>query len=106
MAIGLPKRRIQLCANCCRIAVIGLEKCQCCPIEPTGAVLGATVLGIDDLAPFVENRARSIAGRLAYPRSAYCSYPKNLTIVVNTNYNGWRFKDASLDRQEARFCCA
>ena len=35
-----------------------------------------------------------------YPRSAYCSYPyvKNLTIMVNSNYNGWRFEDVWLDR--------
>ena len=34
------------------------------------------------------------------PRSAYCSYPyvKNLTIMVNSNYNGWRFEDVWLDR--------
>ena len=35
-----------------------------------------------------------------YPRSAYCSYPyvQNLTIMVNSNYNGWRFEDVWLDR--------
>ena len=35
-----------------------------------------------------------------YPRSAYCSYPyvKNLTIMPNSNYNGWRFEDVWLDR--------
>ena len=44
-----------------------------------------------------EDGARPI---IYYMRSAYCSYPyvKNLTIMVNSNYNGWRFEDVWLDR--------
>ncbi len=44
-----------------------------------------------------EDGARPI---VYYARTGYCSYPyvKNLTIMVNSNYNGWRFEDVWLDR--------
>jgi peptide/nickel transport system substrate-binding protein len=44
-----------------------------------------------------EDGARPV---IYYARTAYCSYPyvKNLTIMVNSNYNGWRFEDVWLDR--------
>ena len=50
----------------------------------------------------IERKLAEDGGRpiIYYPRSAYCSYPyvKNLTIMVNSNYNGWRFEDVWLDR--------
>ena len=44
-----------------------------------------------------EDGARPV---IYYARTGYCSYPyvKNLTIMVNSNYNGWRFEDVWLDR--------
>jgi len=44
-----------------------------------------------------EDGARPV---IYYPRSAYCyaRAVKNLTIMVNSNYNGWRFEDVWLDR--------
>jgi peptide/nickel transport system substrate-binding protein len=50
----------------------------------------------------IERKLAEDGGRpiIYYPRSAYCSYPyvQNLTIMVNSNYNGWRFEDVWLDR--------
>jgi peptide/nickel transport system substrate-binding protein len=50
----------------------------------------------------IERKLAEDGGRptIYYPRSAYCTYPyvKNLTIMVNSNYNGWRFEDVWLDR--------
>jgi peptide/nickel transport system substrate-binding protein len=50
----------------------------------------------------IERKLAEDGGRpvIYYPRSAYCAYPyvKNLTIIVNSNYNGWRFEDVWLDR--------
>jgi peptide/nickel transport system substrate-binding protein len=45
----------------------------------------------------VEDGAQPV---IYYARTGYCSYPyvKNLTIMVNSNYNGWRFEDVWLDR--------
>jgi len=50
----------------------------------------------------IERRLAADGARpiIYYARSAYCSYPyvKNLTIMVNSNYNGWRFEDVWLNR--------
>jgi peptide/nickel transport system substrate-binding protein len=45
----------------------------------------------------VEDGARPV---IFYPRGATCRYPevKNLTIMVNSIYNGWRFEDLWLDK--------
>ncbi len=45
----------------------------------------------------VEDSVRPV---LFYPRSATCQYPqvKNLTVMVNSIYNGWRFEDLWLDK--------
>ena len=45
----------------------------------------------------VEDSVRPV---LFYPRSATCLYPqvKNLTVMVNSIYNGWRFEDVWLDK--------
>jgi hypothetical protein len=50
----------------------------------------------------IERKLAEDGGRpgIYYARTGYCSYPyvKNLTIMVNSNYNGWRFEDVWLDR--------
>jgi peptide/nickel transport system substrate-binding protein len=45
----------------------------------------------------VEDGARPV---IFYPRGATCRYPhvKDLTIMVNSIYNGWRFEDVWLDK--------
>jgi peptide/nickel transport system substrate-binding protein len=45
----------------------------------------------------IEDGARPV---IFYPRGATCRYPhvKNLTIMVNSIYNGWRFEDLWLDK--------
>jgi len=45
----------------------------------------------------VEDGARPV---IFYPRGATCRYPhvKNLTVMVNSIYNGWRFEDLWLDK--------
>ena len=45
----------------------------------------------------IEDVARPV---IFYPRGATCRYPqvKNLTIMVNSIYNGWRFEDLWLDK--------
>ena len=50
----------------------------------------------------IERKLAEDGGRpvIYYARTGYCSYPyvKNLTIMLNSNYNGWRFEDVWLDR--------
>jgi peptide/nickel transport system substrate-binding protein len=50
----------------------------------------------------IERKLAEDGGRpgIYYARTGDCSYPyvKNLTIMVNSSYNGWRFEDVWLDR--------
>jgi hypothetical protein len=48
-------------------------------------------------SPAIEDGARPV---IFYPPGATCRYPhvKNLTVMVNSIYNGWRLEDAWLDK--------
>jgi peptide/nickel transport system substrate-binding protein len=50
----------------------------------------------------IERRLAEDGGRpiIFHPRAAHCWYPdvKGFTVMVNSNYNGWRMEDVWLDR--------